>query len=146
MRYSGEIEQAMRIFYDSLSERDRRRYAAIEAAKLGHGGITYIASILGCSFKTVCQGQSDLAVLSDGIVLKKRIPKALSAASDQPQQSLHLVAGVQVGHRIRRPGSGRKPIELRHPEIEAVLERMLTDEVAGGPMCEKRWCEAVWTT
>jgi Rhodopirellula transposase DDE domain len=138
MKYSGEIEQAMRILYTSLSERDRRRYAAIEAAKLGHGGITYIASILGCSFKTICQGQSDLAVLSGGIVLKKRIPKALPA-SDQPQQSLHVVAGVQVGKRIRRPGSGRKPIELRHPEIEAVLERMLTDEVAGDPMCEKRW-------
>ena len=40
MKYSGEIEQAMRILYASLSERDRRRYAAIEAAKLGHGGIT----------------------------------------------------------------------------------------------------------
>ena len=77
MKYSSEIEQAMRILYTSLSERDRRRYAAIEAAKLGHGGITYIASILGCSFKTICQGQSDLAVLSGGIVLKKRIPKAL---------------------------------------------------------------------
>jgi hypothetical protein len=26
MRYSDEIEQAMRILYASLSERDRRRY------------------------------------------------------------------------------------------------------------------------
>ena len=56
MKYSDEIEQAMRILYASLSERDRRRYAAIEAAKLGHGGITYIASVLGCSYKTICQG------------------------------------------------------------------------------------------
>jgi hypothetical protein len=28
-------------FYESLSEKDRRRYAAMEAAKLGRGGATY---------------------------------------------------------------------------------------------------------
>ena len=28
--------------FDSLSEDDRRRYAAVEATKLGHGGIEYI--------------------------------------------------------------------------------------------------------
>jgi len=71
MKYSDEIEHAMRILYASLSERDRRRYAAIEAAKLGHEGIEYIASVLGCSHKTIRQGQCDLAVLSDGIVLKE---------------------------------------------------------------------------
>ena len=38
MTYSPEIEHSMRMFPDSLSEKDRRRYAAIEAAKLGHGG------------------------------------------------------------------------------------------------------------
>ena len=43
MPYSPEIEQAMRSFYDSLSEKDRRRYAAIEVAKLGYGGVEYIA-------------------------------------------------------------------------------------------------------
>jgi hypothetical protein len=57
MKYSDEIEQAMRILYASLSERDRRRYAAIEAAKLGHGGIAYIVSVLGCSYKTIIKGQ-----------------------------------------------------------------------------------------
>jgi hypothetical protein len=29
------IEHSMRMFHDSLSEKDRRRYAAIEAARLG---------------------------------------------------------------------------------------------------------------
>jgi len=139
MKYSDEIVQAMRILYASLSERDRRRYAAIEAAKLGHGGISYIASVLGCSYKSIIRGQFDLAVLSDGIVLKKRIPKTLPAASDQSQQPMHEFVGVQAGKRIRRPGGGGKPIEVRRPEIEAVLEKMLTDEVAGDPMSEKRW-------
>ncbi|AKH36907.1 MULTISPECIES: hypothetical protein [Nitrosomonas] len=39
--YAPEVEAQMRNFYHSLSEKDRRRYAAVEAAKLGHGGITY---------------------------------------------------------------------------------------------------------
>ena len=32
--YSAETEARMRNFYGSLSEKDRRRYAAVEAAKL----------------------------------------------------------------------------------------------------------------
>ena len=35
----------MRDFYDSLSEKDRRRYAAIEAEKLGYGGASYIRKL-----------------------------------------------------------------------------------------------------
>ena len=38
--YSAAIEDQMRSFYQSLSEKDRRRYAAIEATKLGRGGIS----------------------------------------------------------------------------------------------------------
>ena len=74
MTYNAEIEHAMRMFYDSLSEKDRRRYAAIEAAKLGHGGIGYVATLLGCDPKTIRQGQHDLDHLPDelgGRVRKK---------------------------------------------------------------------------
>lgn len=41
MEYSEE-EKRMRAFYNSLSEKDRRHYAALEAARIGYGGITYI--------------------------------------------------------------------------------------------------------
>lgn len=54
--YSLEIEHQMGRFYRSLSERDRRRYAGIEAAKLGHGGIEYISRVVGCDPKTIRQG------------------------------------------------------------------------------------------
>jgi hypothetical protein len=67
MTYNAGIEHSMRMFYDSLSERDRRRYAAIEAAKLGPGGIEYIATLLGCDPKTIRQGQHDLDQLPDGL-------------------------------------------------------------------------------
>jgi hypothetical protein len=73
MTYSPEIEHSMRMFHNSLSEKDRRRYAAIEAAKLGHGGIEYVAIVLGCDPKTIRQGQLDLDQLPDE--LGKRVRK-----------------------------------------------------------------------
>ncbi len=50
----------MRRFYESLSEKDRRRYAAIEAGKLEHGGVDYVARVLGCHPNTIRQGRADL--------------------------------------------------------------------------------------
>ena len=58
--YSTELERQMSRLYDSLSERDRRRYAAVEAAKLGHGGIEYISRVLGCDRKTIQHGISEM--------------------------------------------------------------------------------------
>ena len=58
--YAPEIERQMKRLFDSLSERDQRRYAAIEATKLGHGGIEYVATILKCDPKTIRQGQAEL--------------------------------------------------------------------------------------
>ena len=63
MVYAEQIEREMKKFYDSLSEKDRRRYAAVEAAKLGHGGREYIARVLGCDAKTIRHGQHDLEAL-----------------------------------------------------------------------------------
>lgn len=59
-RYPEEVEQKMKQFACWLSEKDRRRYAAIEAIKLGHGGTDYIARLLGCDPKTIRQGMHDL--------------------------------------------------------------------------------------
>lgn len=53
----------MKTMYHSLREKDRRRYAAVEAAKLGQGGIEYIAGLLQCDPKTIRQGLTDLADL-----------------------------------------------------------------------------------
>ena len=63
--YAPEIEQAMKTLFHSLREKDQRRYAAVEAAKLGHGGIEYISTLLGCDPKTIHQGKVDLANLPD---------------------------------------------------------------------------------
>ena len=58
--YPTEVEAAMKVLYRSLRENDRRRYAAVEAAKLGHGGLDYIAALLGCDPKSIRHGQHDM--------------------------------------------------------------------------------------
>jgi hypothetical protein len=58
--YHKDVERLMKRFYDSLSEKDRRAYAAIEAAKLGQGGIEYVSELLGCDPKTIRHGQQEL--------------------------------------------------------------------------------------
>ena len=58
--YTEGVERLMQRLFGSLKESDRRRYAAIEAAKLGHGGIEYIATVLGCDPKTIRLGLTEL--------------------------------------------------------------------------------------
>jgi hypothetical protein len=58
--YSHETEEVMINFYDSLSEKDKRRYAAIEVKKLHYGGQKYISNLLGCDEKTIQRGLIDL--------------------------------------------------------------------------------------
>jgi hypothetical protein len=62
-KYPEPVEVHMRNFYESLSEKDRRRYAAVEAEKLGYGGATYIAELFGCDAKTIQRGAEDVEQL-----------------------------------------------------------------------------------
>jgi Rhodopirellula transposase DDE domain/Winged helix-turn helix len=103
--YSLAIEDQMRSFYQSLSEKDRRRYAAVEAAKLGRGGISYIAQVLECDRHTIRHGLEELGD-----------PEALSQ------------------RRIRCPGGGRKPREDALPDLESAFVQVLQDHTAGSPM------------
>ena len=77
--YSPQVCEHMKAFYDSLSEKDRRRYAAVEAEKLGHGGVEYIAHLLGCDPKTIRHGREDVEQLPDddagGRIRKKGRPQ-----------------------------------------------------------------------
>jgi hypothetical protein len=64
-RFDEESKTHMRNFYHTLSEKDQRRYAAVEAKRLGHGGIEYVAKILGCATKTISRGIQELDALVD---------------------------------------------------------------------------------
>jgi hypothetical protein len=107
--YPSEIEQEMKKFYESLSEKDKRRYAAVEALKLGHGGIVYLAKVFGCHRSTISTGISELKDLSQDPIDK---------------------------HRIRRKGGGRKPYEKTHPAIDKQFLEVLAHRTAGDPMDE----------
>jgi hypothetical protein len=63
--YAPRIERMMKRLYDSLAEDDRRRYAAIESTKLGHGGVEYISSVLKCDPKTIRRGLAELEETAD---------------------------------------------------------------------------------
>ena len=60
-----ELEENMRNFYLTLSEKDRRRFAAIQAQQLGHGSMEYLAKVLGCSRRTIERGKQELNQLPD---------------------------------------------------------------------------------
>lgn len=59
-RYSKVIESDMLYVYTQMDEKVQRQYAAIEALKLGHGGINYISSLFGISEKTVSRGIEEI--------------------------------------------------------------------------------------
>lgn len=64
-RYPERVERRTKTLYEKLSGKDRRRYAAVEADKLGRGGVEYIAQLFGVDPKTIRQGLSDLDEVED---------------------------------------------------------------------------------
>ena len=81
--YAPEIERKMKRLFDSLSEDDRRRYAAVEATKLGHGGIEYIAQLLQCDPKTIRRGLGACPGIS--IQVTSMDDQSVQVASIRPQ-------------------------------------------------------------
>lgn len=70
--YAAEVELKMKRFFGWLSEKDRRRYAAVEAAKLGRGGVEYVSRVLHCDPKTIRQGMQDLEEPQDAAANRVR--------------------------------------------------------------------------
>jgi hypothetical protein len=106
-KYTEKIEQTMQAFYQTLSEKDKRRYAAVEALKLGHGGQKYVCEILGCDPGTVKRGSEEL------------------------QNGLEEEEG-----RIRKVGGGSKKVMEKIENIDEVFLEILKHETAGSPMDE----------
>ena len=109
--YPSQVEQQMQQFYHSLSEKDRRRYAAIEAVKLGWGGLTYISQLFGCDYYTIRFGIEEL-----------NDPSAMNLK------------------RIRRPGGGRKSAFEKIKGLDQAFMRVIAQYTAGSPMDEQiKW-------
>jgi DeoR/GlpR family transcriptional regulator of sugar metabolism len=58
--YKKYVEKGMKLFYESLNEKDKRHYAAVEAHKLGHGYVSYISELFSCSRQTIYSGLEEL--------------------------------------------------------------------------------------
>ncbi|MFT6720032.1 MAG: hypothetical protein ACJA0J_000824 [Bdellovibrionota bacterium] len=63
VRYSSEVEVRMQLYFGQLGEKDRRYYAAIEADKLGYGGLRYISQVLGLNEESIRNGIQELKIL-----------------------------------------------------------------------------------
>ena len=64
--YDASHEEFMRLYARSLPEDHRRRYAALEALKIGFGGIAYVARLLGMSRRTIYTGVRELQDMGEG--------------------------------------------------------------------------------
>lgn len=108
--YPMDVENTMRDYFHTLSEKDRRRYAAVEADRLGHGGLTYISRVLGCSNEAIEHGRRELAELPND----------------------------PLGDRQRQPGGGRKKSEQQQPALVAQVQEVIQERTAGDPMRDDR--------
>lgn len=88
-------EHLLQSFAATLSEKDLRRFAAVEAQQRGYGGITYVARMLGCSQKTIERGIAELTLIAE---------------SDD--------AADPAAGRVRREGAGRKKKLNRNPKLK----------------------------
>ncbi len=109
--HSPEDEDQMRNFYNSLNEKNRRHYAALEANKLGFGGISYVCRLLNCSEHTVKRGIEEMS-------------KPLPSWKD----------------RIRLAGGGRKREVDKQVGIDEAFLKVMKSHTAGSPMDEQvKW-------
>jgi hypothetical protein len=104
------IENKFQALADELPERSRRRWAAVEAASLGRGGISVVSAATGLAHSTIRRGIRELD------------------AGDT------LPSGCQ-----RRRGAGRPRIETIDPGLKAALERLVEPGSRGDPQSPLRW-------
>ena len=80
-----ELHHQMNLLLSRLDEQQRRWYVAVEAKRIGHGGVRLLSQITGIDEKTIRRGQQELA---DELV-------------ERPID------------RVRLPGGGRPPVEKK---------------------------------
>ena len=115
--YSKKLETMMKNFYESLSEKDKRGYAAIESLKFEYGGKKYISDVLEVSTPTIGRGITDLH--------KK---------------------GKTDPARIRAVGGGAKTASEKIPELDDKFLEVLKEYTAGDPMNENiKWTDLTYT-
>jgi hypothetical protein len=101
-----ESEKLAKKYYDSLQEKDKRRYAGTLYQMLGRGSNNYICELLGISYKTIKKGLLELM------------------QDDLPNPS-----------RQRRKGGGRDT-KWDKKELNDAFANVMENFTAGDPMDE----------
>jgi Rhodopirellula transposase DDE domain len=97
-----------------MDERMRRQWAAAEAAVLGWGGVSAIATATGLARNTIAIGQRELE-----------------------HRQAH--PGEAIAVRIRGPGGGRKPATQTDPGLLQALDALVDPVTRGHPESPLRW-------
>ncbi len=93
-----------------LDEQSWRRYAAMEALSLGHGGVSAMSRITGLARSTINRGIGEIR------------------------------AGVSApAERVRRPGGGRKRKAVEDPTLLSDLKALVEPSTRGDPMQPLLW-------
>jgi hypothetical protein len=93
-----------------LNEQSRRRFVALEARALGHGGVSLMARISGLARSTIYHGLSDI----------------------------HDNVSTAPG-RVRKAGGGRKRKSIEDPTLKADLKSLVEPGTRGDPMQPLLW-------
>ena len=81
------IHRQMNLLFSRLDEQQRRWYAAVESARIGHGGDRFVSLVTGLHVDTIRRGREELAASLDG----------------------------RPADRVRLPGGGRPALEKKSP-------------------------------
>ncbi len=79
------LHQQVNLLLSRLNEQQRRWYVAVEANRMGHGGVRLLSQITGLDEKTIQRGQQELE----------------QGLADRPTD------------KIRSAGAGRPPVEKK---------------------------------
>ena len=93
-----------------LNEQSRRRFVALEAQRLGRGGVSVMARITGLARSTIYHGLSDV------------------------RNNVSTPPG-----RLRKEGAGRKKKTIEDPSILEDLKKLIEPETRGDPMQPLLW-------
>jgi hypothetical protein len=108
------VKKLFELMSPVLNERTERLLAGAVATSLGAGGTTAVTKATGIRSKRIAAGKRDL--------------RELAESSESPLLT-----------RVRRPGGGRKPIEVYDPELIDALESLIEPTTRGDPDSPLRW-------
>jgi hypothetical protein len=104
------VGQKWRLLEPTLDERMRRLWAGTEAGAMGHGGVAAVARATGMAISTVRKGRDEVR------------------AGARPEDVVNV-----------RRSTGKRPLEVVHPEVWPALEKLVDPVTRGDPESPLRW-------